>query len=263
MDFVSLMQLTDEGGDRFRGTGPTYPWGGLYGGQILAQALRAACHTVGPALSPHSLHAYFIRSGDASQPILFEVQRVRDGRSFATRSVSASQAGEVILQMSTSFHRNEDGPDVAPSSMPQAPEPGERDNSSWSPLFDRRFTHEGGAKIGPRGWFKLLESLPDDPVLHTCAMVFMSDDLPTESVLVAHPDQPVSLEHFWCASLDHAMWFHRPGRADDWCLHDFAGQSLTQGRGLGQGRIYGQNGVLVASVAQEIVVRPARRTEPG
>ena len=261
MNFREMMQLEAHGADTFVGTGPSYPWGGLYGGQIIAQAARAAALTVDAGLSLHSLHAYFIRLGDASEPIRFEVDRIRNGRSFATRRVVARQAVGAILNMAASFHVNEDGPAVQTEVKPKVEEPTALDADSWSPLFERRSLRDdiGIGRVG--AWLKMVEELGDDQILHACALAYLSDDLPTEAVIARHPQRPPRDETFtafWNASLDHAIWFHQPIAAHTWQLHDFTCRALVRNRGLSSGAIFDSKGQHLATVTQEVLIRPRK-----
>jgi len=261
MDFRAMMTLEPHGPDTFVATGPSYPWGGLYGGQIVAQALRAATHTVDPAYTPHSLHAYFIRLGDAAEPIRLEVDRIRNGRTFVTRRVVARQSGGAILNLSASFHVAEPGTTVQTETMPAVAAPTELLADGWSPLIDRRMLPADLAPGRVGAWMRLTEPLDDDPVLHACALAYLSDDLPTDAVVARHPDRPARPDDdrpFWNASLDHVIWFHRPARADAWQFHDFSCRGLVATRGLSAGSIFDTSGVHVATVAQEVLIRPRR-----
>ena len=260
-NFLDMMTLEPHGPDTFVGTGPQYPWGGLYGGQIVAQALRAATLTVDPAYQLHSLHAYFIRLGDAAEPIRFEVDRIRNGRTFLTRRVVARQSGGAILNMSSSFHLPEEGSHLQTEHMPQAAAPDGLPVDNWSELFERRFLPEdiGPGRIG--AWMRLNEDLGPDPILNACALAFLSDDLPTDAVVALHPNRPPrgSKERpFWNASLDHAIWFHYPAAANAWLLHDFTCHGLVGPRGLSIGSIFDRTGRQVATVVQEVLIRPVR-----
>lgn len=253
------MELESHGPDTFVGVGPEYPWGGLYGGQIVAQALMAAGRTVDEVYLPHSLHAYFIRPGDASQPIRFEVDRLRNGRSFVTRQVVARQAGGAILTMIGSFQVEEDAADVQAATMPEVPPPGDAGSDAWTEMFDRRSLTRQEEPERERAWMSLSEPLDtDDPLLHACGLAYMSDDLPTEPVRVLHPawtperhDEP----RFMSVSLDHAMWFHRPFRADEWLLYSQDTPSTSGARGLARGLLFTHDGQLAVSVVQEGLIR--------
>lgn len=261
MTFFDMMRLEAHGPDTFVGTGPRYPWGGLYGGQIVAQALRAAALTVEERFLPHSLHAYFIRLGDAAEPIRFEVDRIRNGRTFVTRRVVARQAVGAILNLSASFQIPEAGPDEQGDRMPAVRGPHGLSGESWSPLIGRRFVPEDLGRGRVAAWMRLTEDLGDDPVLAACALAYLSDDLPTDAVVARHPagvppgatDRP-----FWNASLDHVIWFHRPSSQQAWHLHDFRCRRLVAGRGLAEGTVFDVEGRSVATVSQEVLIRPRR-----
>ncbi|MGQ0831348.1 MAG: acyl-CoA thioesterase [Microthrixaceae bacterium] len=262
MDFAEMMQLEPHGTDVYVGRGPHYPWGGLYGGQIVAQGLRAAASTVEPQFRVHSLHAYFLRRGDHDEPIRFEVDRTRNGRSFVTRQVVARQSVGAILTMSLSFQIDEAGHDVQIAELPDIPAPEVLDGQSWSPMFERRFAGARNEEEG-RGivWMRLLGELGEDPVLQACALAYLSDDVPTDAVVALHPERPAPGEGdafeygFMSASLDHAIWFHRPSAADRWHLHDFTSHAYLSSRGLAVGHVLTRDGVHVATIAQEVLLR--------
>lgn len=257
MRLSEILSLEPHGPDTWVGTGPSYPWGGLYGGQIVAQGLMAASHSVPPEFAVHSLHAYFIRRGDASAPIRFEVDRIRDGRSFFTRRVVARQSTGAILNMSASFQLAEEGAEAQTQTMPDAPPPGSMAPDSWSPTYDRRLVpSEPGSGRG-QAWFRLLDTVGNESVRHACALAYASDDLPMDAVIAVHPER-VTMKDVWATSLDHAIWFHRPLRAEDWHLYDFAVHMLGSGRGMTLGHIFAADGVHIATVAQELLVRRKR-----
>jgi acyl-CoA thioesterase-2 len=260
-DFRSMMVLEPHGPDTFMATGPRYPWGGLYGGQIIAQALRAASLTVDPAYQLHSLHAYFIRLGDAAEPIRLEVDRIRNGRSFLTRRVVARQSVGAILNMSSSFHVPEEGSEVQTEDMPRVPPPEELIPNSWSPLIERRLLREDIAPGRVGAWMRFAEDIGDDPLLNACALAYLSDDLPTDAVVARHPNRPprdAAERRFWSASLDHAIWFHHPLQVNEWHLHDFTCRGLVGTRGLSVGSIFDRRGRHIATVSQEALIRPIR-----
>lgn len=257
-----MMQLEERGDDVFLARGPQYPWGGLYGGQIVAQGLRAGAATVDDRFHVHSLHAYFIRRGDPDEPIRFEVTRSREGRSFVTRSVVARQEVGVILTMSLSFQVDEAGHDVQTAELPDIPGPDELPGYSWSPMFDRRFAQLRGAEEGKGvAWMKINDPVGEDPVLQACAVAYLSDDLPTDAVVALHPERPApgegdAFELGWMsASLDHAIWFHRPSAADQWHVHDFTSHGYLSSRGLSIGHVLSADGIHVATIAQEVLLR--------
>jgi acyl-CoA thioesterase II len=267
LDFETMMTLEPHGPDTFVGTGPEYPWGGLYGGQIVAQALRAAGHSVDPRFVPHSLHAYFIRPGDALEPIRFEVDRDRDGRSFCTRRVVVRQSIGVILNMAASFQIIEDAPRVQAIAMPEAPSPDLLASPSWSMLFDRRFVIPPGAEDGrSSAWLRLHDPIGGDPFLQACGLAYVSDDLPTDAVFALHPDNPHGIptdldnphELLTSASLDHAIWFHQLADPSDWQLHDFTSHGIGGSRGLASGQVFTAAGTHIATISQEVLVRKRR-----
>lgn len=261
--FVRMMALEPHGPDTFVGTGPRYPWGGLYGGQIVAQALHAAARTVDPTHRVHSLHAYFIRRGDHAEPVRYEVARTRNGRSFTTRTVEARQAVGAILSLSASFQADEDAPEVSTTEMPDVPPPDEGASDSWSAVYDR-VTLPTDTKRGiASAWLRLsrrLEGDDDTTALHAAALAYMSDDVPTDAAHALDPrrsDTPPD-SGLVAFSLDHAVWFHRPLRADEWLLHTVQCHGLISSRGLAVGHVFAQDGTHVATVTQEVLLRPRR-----
>jgi acyl-CoA thioesterase-2 len=273
MDLRTLFDLECHGADTYVGTGPRYPWGGLYGGQIVAQSLRAAAATVDSSvdapLDPHSLRAYFIRRGDHSEPVRYEVDRIRNGRSFATRRVVARQAVGAILNLEASFQRPEDAADAVTVTMPEdLPRPDELEPSSWSESFERRWVPPDALPSGVRtgagrvaAWLKVNAPLGDDELLHRCWLAYLSDDLPTDSVrrALAVEDEDDGFN----ASLDHTIWFHRSLRADEWHLQDFSCHGYAGGRGLSVGHVFAHDGTHVSTVAQEVLYRQAAAPGPG
>lgn len=261
-----LLDLAAHGPDTFVGDGLMYPWGGLYGGHIVAQALAAAARTVDDDLAVHSLRAYFIRRGDHNEPVRQEVDRIRNGRSFATRRVVARQPVGAILNLEASFQRAEPGVDVQTLTAPSVPHPDDLESNTWSGLFDRRAvpptalptaTVDAGRRAS---WLRVQEDLdaPAGSLLQQTALAYLSDELPTESVLRAHPKWPQwegGMPDLFTASLDHTVWFHRPMRADRWHLHDFSCHSFVGGRGLALGHVFDLDGVHVATIAQEVLIR--------
>jgi acyl-CoA thioesterase-2 len=256
------MQLEPHGPDTWIGLGPRYPWGGLYGGQIVAQALGAASASVDNGSRVHSLHAFFIRLGNHEQPVRYEVDRIRDGRTFVTRRVVARQSAGAILNLSASFTTDEPGPIVQTQKAPALPAPESLEGKTWSPVFDRRQETRGSAEGRATAWFRVVDPIGDDSHRHAAALAYLSDDLPTEAVVMAHPDGPRALAEetgsFWCASLDHAIWFHRPMAADSWHVHDFSCHALMGARGMSVGHIFDASGTHMATVSQEVLVRQRR-----
>jgi acyl-CoA thioesterase-2 len=268
MDLSRLFDLESHGADTFVGIGPQYPWGGLYGGQIVAQSLRAAAATVDADLEVHSLRSYFIRKGDNTEPIRFEVDRIRNGRSFSTRRVIARQAIGAILNLEASFQRPEPSLDLQTVAMPTGlPDPETLTSESFTPSTELRFVPPTWSAAVPAegagrtlAWLKVNSSLGDDQLLHRCWLAYLSDDLPANTV---HAAADIDFEGRFTASLDHTMWFHRPMRADRWHLHDFTCHSFVGGRGLAIGHIFAADGVHVATVAQEVLVRSHRDQQTG
>ncbi len=261
-DFAAMMDLEPHGPDTYVGYGPRYPWGGLYGGQIVAQALRAAAATVDPTFRVHSLHSYFIRRGDHSEPVRYEIDRVRNGRSFVTRTVTARQAVGAILSMSVSFQVDEEAFEAQIADMPEVPAPADLHQESWTSIFDRATVPTPDLTGRARGWMRINGEVGDDPVLHACALAYMSDDYPTDAAISLRPDRPtpddVDQHPFVAFSLDHAIWFHRPIRADQWHLTAMVCHGLISSRGLTIGHVFTDDGVHVASVSQEVLIRRRR-----
>jgi acyl-CoA thioesterase II len=264
-DFKTLMALEPHGPDVFVGIGPSYPWGRVYGGQVVAQALRAASSTVDAEHRVHSLHAYFIRGGESDEPIRFEVDRIRNGRSFVTRRVVARQSVGPILNLSASFQIPEDQADVQECSMPGGlPQPEDLKPDDWGPILERRSIPTEGARDAC--WLRVVGDVGSDPADQACALAYTSDELPTEAARQSHPlcakltSDPESYgKLFVAASLDHSIWFHRPGRHDDWVLHDFQSHGVVGARGLAIGQVYDRGGVHLATVVQEILIRERTR----
>lgn len=269
--FQALMELAAHGPDTYVGSGPRYPWEGLYGGQVVAQGLRAAALTAKAGYLPHSLHAYFLRIGDADEPVRFEVERLRDGRSFVARQVVARQSTGAILNMSASFQvESASTMEVQLAEPPNVGAPEEAQDVTWSPLFELRLvggSYHGTAKGAQAAcsWFKSVEDLGDDPTMHAAALAYASDSGPAWLASALHEAQCAPPQPWRPVSLDHTIWFHRPFRADDWLLFEAATSSLHNSRGLTQGRVFSSEGTLVASVAQEVFLRRPRppATAPG
>lgn len=257
-----MFELEPHGADTFVGTGPSYPWGGLYGGQIVAQSLRAATHTVDPGARPHSLRAYFIRAGDSADPVRYEVDRLRNGRSFTTRRVVARQAVGAILNLEASYTQGDSSDERQVRSMPDVPPATELGDDSWSDLFDRRFVPVVGGSGEAQLWLRWRPPTGDDPIANDCAFAFLSDDAPSEAIkaLLVEPGQSIpQFDGDWfLVSLDHTMWFHRPVQADAWHLYSFRCDRFVAGRGLAIGEVWSTDGVHVATIAQEMLVRRKR-----
>lgn len=254
-DVLSLEQIAD---GLFVGTSPDYEWGRIYGGLVVAQALVAAGNTVPEGVHPHSLHAYFIRGGDPAQKIVYDVERVRDGRSFVTRAVHARQANGNILMMIASFHRDEAGFERQNTVMPQRlPDPDELEKSGWMTEMDtRELPGDGSGRFAM--WGRWSGEELSNRMQHAAALAFMSDAIPMDSIVDAHPVTPEPGEwgnHFMSASLDHAIWFRGPLRADQWLLYESTSPGLRGSRGTTFGNVFTADGQLVASVAQEGLLR--------
>jgi acyl-CoA thioesterase-2 len=279
---VRLLDLERIEQDIFRGTSPKSRWQRVFGGQVAGQALVAAGRTVPTDRMVHSLHSYFIRPGDPTVPIIYEVDRVRDGRSFTTRRVVAVQHGKAIFSLSASFQLDQPGIEHQPA-MPDAPDPetlptlaqryeGSTDAAafyrSMPRPIDLRYVddppwqqHAKGPREGmTRVWMRADGALPADPLLHVCVLTFASDMTLLDSVLVQHGLAP-GLDPIVMASLDHAMWFQRPFRADDWLLYATKSPSAAGSRGLATGRFFTRSGVHVASVVQEGLIRVGTKPE--
>jgi acyl-CoA thioesterase-2 len=266
------------GQDVFTGTSQWEPLGRVFGGQVMAQSLVAAQRTIGDERGVHSLHAYFLRPGDLSIPITFTVDRIHDGRSFATRRTQASQDGVPILSMIASFQTLDDGldhqidmpddlpgPDDVPSDAELLSAVDHPVARAWADRpFDMRhvpspvyFSIDGARVAHQAVWMRATSPLPDDLDLHRAALLYASDYTLLETIYRRH-GVPMITPGLKAASLDHAMWWHRPGRADEWMLYVQESPNATGGRGLALGRIYDRSGRLLASVAQEGMIRIPR-----
>lgn len=261
-DLPTLLQLDRVKPDAFLGTSPKLGWPRLYGGQVVAQGLRAAAATVDPAHRPHSLHAYFIRAGREDQPVLYEVERLRDGRSFTTRHVVAAQASGPILNLIASFQAEEEGEVTPGAPFPEGVPPPEHVAPEETDLFFEQRPVSSARDPEPvvQVWMRAREPLGDDPVVHACALAYLSDEHPLGVAIGTH-SLAGQWEQLMAASLDHALWFHRPLRADDWLLVTLRGAGVANARGLALGRVFAADRRHVASVAQEGLVRA--RTDAG
>lgn len=278
---LRILELEPEGQDCFRGLVPQVGWQRVFGGLVIAQSLAAAHRTV-EGRHPHSLHAYFLLAGDPSLPISYAVDRIRDGRSFATRRVVASQQGRAIFALSCSFQEDEPDGFVHQQPMPDVPMPEDvptywdikRDHGDRIPhpvraYFERdrpieirpvdfaRYTGGKSAQLGARIWIKATATMPDRRDLHECLLAYASDLTLLDAALVPH-ETSVFDPGVLPASLDHAMWFHRPFRADEWMLYAQDSPNAGAGRGFARGLIYTRDGRLIASVAQEGIIRQKR-----
>ena len=278
-ELLDLLRLEPIEVNLFRGQSQDLGWGAVFGGQVLGQALSAAARTVPPDRAVHSLHGYFLRQGDARKPIVYEVDRIRDGRSFTTRRVVAVQGGNAIFSTSASFQVEERGFDHQDPMPPDVPPPEDlvsdaEASRAWAhalpeglrarALAERPIEVRSVEPWNPltptvlppvrRVWYRAVDPLPDDPALHRYLLAYASDfnflttAMQPHGVSFATPGMQV-------ASLDHAMWFHRPFRMDDWLLHVIGSPSASGSRGLVRGQFFDRAGRLVASTAQEGLMR--------
>lgn len=267
-----ILELEQLEKDIFRGIVADTMLTRTFGGQVAGQALVSAVRTVDAQYRVHSLHGYFLRPGNPTIPTVFLVDRVRDGRSFCTRRVTGVQDGQAIFTMSASFHVGDAGIEHA-DRMPPVPDPDElpdtarsveelswefREWADWDLRFvpQEQITRRPGVPAQQQVWFRYRGTLPEDPVFHICTLAYMSDMTLLGSAQVPHADVRVQQ-----ASLDHALWFLRPFRADEWLLYDQSSPSAGFGRALTQGRIFDRSGDLVAAVVQEGLTRLLRDPE--
>jgi acyl-CoA thioesterase II len=278
-DLCALLDLEAIEVNIFRGTSPDEDRQRVFGGQVAGQALVAAARTVDDTVRlVHSLHAYFLRPGDPAVPILYEVDRLRDGRSFSTRRVVAIQHGRAIFNLQASFHGLEDGPDHQlpmpqglpdPDTLPDWHERMEPYRDQLGELYERArpidvrhvdgdpLSRKGAPSDSQRVWLRADGTLPEDPVVHACLVTYASDMTLLDTTVLPFGlawDSP----GMQMASLDHAMWFHRPFRADEWLLYDQRAISTSSARGLAGGAIFSRDGRLVVSVVQEGRARVGR-----
>ncbi|MEM9514507.1 MAG: acyl-CoA thioesterase domain-containing protein [Actinomycetota bacterium] len=256
--FAELMTLEPHGPDTFVAEAARYPWGTrLFGGQVVAQALRAGIATVDPLRHVHSLHSYFIRPGSHDEPVRFEVERLRDGRSFCTRQVVARQSSGAILNLSASFQVAEEQPDVHAEvgAVPDPDDPALNDQS-WGALLQRRSIRLDDGRIG--FWIRLDTDIGDAPILHACGLAFMSDSAPAWPARSIHPAFDGDMrnrDQFQLASLDHTVWFHRPTVASDWHWFETRPHGLSGGRGVVSADVFRNGDEHVATIAQQVLVR--------
>lgn len=277
-DLIELLDLEEIETNHYRGTSPQEGWQRVYGGQVVGQAMVAASRTVDAERHAHSLHGYFLRPGDVTIPILYKVDRIRDGRSFTTRRVVAVQRGKAIFNMSISFQVDEEGLEHQ-SEAPQAPDPETLENEidlrkkeahRLPEEYRATFTRDRPIEIRPvdpldlldpqpseptqRCWMRVRDSVGDDLRLHQCVLAYLSDwsllDTTTRPHGVSYMNPKLQM-----ASLDHALWFHRPFRSDDWLLYEQDSPSASGSRGFNRGLIYDRQGRLVASAVQEGLMR--------
>jgi acyl-CoA thioesterase-2 len=282
-EIVRMLELEEVVEDRYVGQSTDLGWGRLFGGHVLAQALSSASRTVQQGWLVHSLHAYFLRPGAVDAQILYEVDRIRDGASFATRRVVARQRGEAIFNLSGSFHKEEQGFEHQ-LPMPEVPGPDElrseldlrREVADKVPeAFRERWLRERPIETRPveatnllepevrepvrHLWIRTCHSVPDDPALHRWLLAYASDFALLGTTLLPHR-VPFMGRGMQVASLDHAMWFHRDVKVDDWLLYAMDSPSASNAVGFNRGTIFNRDGFLVASVAQEALIR--KRAKP-
>ena len=278
---IELLDLEAIDVNIFRGLSPDEDRQRVFGGQVAGQALVAAGRTVDDDKQVHSLHAYFLRPGDPTVPILYEVDRIRDGRSFTTRRVVAIQHGRAIFNLAASFQIDEPGP-THQAAMPDVPDPDSLPTfkermepykdilGTWyerdRPMDARHITktpieRAADEPLPPRQqlWIKANGTLPDDPLLHACIVAYESDFTLLDTALLPIGIRSWNDGRTMMASLDHAMWFHRPFRADDWLLYDQDSPTAYGARGFARGQIFTRDGDLVVSVVQEGLIRPIRQ----
>ena len=268
---VELLDLEPIEVNIFRGVSADDNRQRIFGGQVAGQALVAAARTVDESRAVHSLHAYFLRPGDPSVPVLYEVDRIRDGRSFTTRRVVAIQHGQAIFNMSASFHIAEpgleyleqmpsvSGPETLPTRAERHAAAGIPDSGLAAALDTRYVTADPLHRKAPlpptqQVWFRADGKVPDDPVLHACMLTYASDMTLLDTTLLPHGLSWTD-DSLMMASLDHAMWFHGPFRADEWLLYDQRTPASTGGRGLATAGVFTRDGRLIASVVQEGLIR--------
>ena len=277
-ELLALLKLEVIEQGIYRGQSQDLGFRALFGGQVMGQALSAAQETVGADRFVHSLHSYFLRAGDASKPVVYEVESIRDGTSFSTRRIQAIQNGKAIFYMTASFQQPEEGFNHQ-DSMPDVPNPdgipsyndfiAEHLDDLPKSMRDK-FLAEKPIEIRPiqqynwfnpqksdsssQSWLKTNGNLPDDLRIHSCMLAYASDFHFLPTALLPHGASHL-LPNFQIATVDHAMWFHRPFRFDDWLLYCMDSPSASNGRGLVRGQIYNRQGELVASTTQEGVIR--------
>jgi acyl-CoA thioesterase II len=284
-DLLEILDLEKIDENLFRGRSPQVGWQRVFGGLVIAQALVAAQRTVEQAVA-HSLHAYFLLGGDPATPIIYQVERLRDGRSFSTRRCQAIQHGRIIFTLAASFHNPESGglehaftPPAAPppEDLPDEgeflarfgefmPEPVRRYFQRERPI-EMRPVESGryiarGAEADPlqKVWVRTSAALPDDPAIHRAALAYLSDMTLLDTSLIRH-GRSVFHPDIQAASIDHALWLHRPFRADEWMLYVQDSPNASGALGFSRGALYSRSGALIASVAQEGLIR--LKTAPG
>lgn len=278
-ELLDLLDLEDLGGDRYRGTSPSNAGRHVYGGQAIAQALVATTRTTPADRAVHSLHGYFVLAGDPLIPIDYSVERVRDGRSFTTRRCNATQRGQTIFSLEASFQRGEDGLTHA-TAMPAAPDPETLDDAHALVARFRGFMPEPAVRwletpraldmrivdpaqlLNPQDhpsntqliWFRIEGPLPEDRTIHSALLAYLSDMTLLNTALIAH-GRTIFDPRIRVASLDHALWFHESPRVDQWLLYAQESPAAAHARALARGQIFSRDGRLIASVAQEGLIR--------
>jgi acyl-CoA thioesterase II len=278
-ELLALLELEALEVNLFRGLSPHEDRQRVFGGQVAAQALVAAGRTVGEDRPVHSLHAYFLRPGDPNIPIVYDVDRIRDGKSFTTRRVVAIQHGRAIFNLAASFQIVENGPD---HQMPMPAVPGPDELPTWQqrvepylerlgpdlaqwlvrerpidsrPVDDPRWLDPTPREPQQDVWIKSNGDLPEVPLIHECVVAYASDLTLLDTAMFPHAIS-YQEQQYMIASLDHAMWFHRPFRADDWLLYHQTSPTASRARGLAQGSIFCRDGTLAITVIQEGLIRP-------
>ncbi|GAC1331304.1 MAG: acyl-CoA thioesterase II [Beijerinckiaceae bacterium] len=277
-ELLSILDLEKIEHNIYRGRSPQVGWQRVFGGLVISQALVAAARTV-EGKTPHSIHCYFILPGDPAVPIVYEVDRIRDGKSFATRRCVAIQHGRAIFSLAASFQIEEEGLDHAvampkvtpPEQLPSEAELRQRFGAMMPEHVRRWFDQERPIEMRPVDltryvgrdkpmepvqyvWLRATGRLPDDPAIHRAVLAYLSDMTLLDTALIAH-GKSIFQRNIQVASLDHALWFHRPFRADEWLLYAQDSPNTGGARGLTRGLIYSQHGRLIASVAQEGLMR--------
>jgi len=263
-DVSAVFDLETHGPDVWIGESPDYPWGRIFGGLVIAQSLWAATQTVAEEHSLHSMHSYFILGGDPTEPVRYEVDRIRNGRSFTTRRVVARQSSGAIFNLSCSFQRFEEGVETQTATFPaDAPDPATIETIREGAGIDRCDVQLEGKQPRSLVWARYPGDLGDDPRKHVCALAYLSDSNAMDAVARSHPrgvpdDHETWNQMYMSASLDHAMWFHRPVRANDWLLFDMDAHGILRTRGLTTGHVFAANGDHIATIAQEGLIREVR-----
>jgi acyl-CoA thioesterase-2 len=271
--FMSIMALQDHGPDRFNAPEPPDKGARLFGGQFMAQSLRAAQETLQADRSVHSFHAYFLRPGDVNMPVELSVTRVRDGRSFSSREIVATQRNKELFRMLASYQTPAQTPDYSGRQMPDVPAPEDVEFTyndftlqqtggvDWHGInrpMDIRYINPPIERVpiteSQLMWMRISETLPEDPAIHLAGLAYLSDSTLVDHVMLPHGLRWQDSD-FAGASLDHAMWFHRPARADEWLLFVQSVESTGAGRGLSRGQFFDRAGRLIATCMQEGLMR--------